>query len=66
MLHPEIIEQYFNDSATVLSYLQQAESLLLKANTLAQSLKKQHSNLDEFACNVADSLDYCTEALNQI
>lgn len=66
MLHPEIIEQNFNDSATLLSYLQQAESLLEKANTLAQHLKKQHPNLDEFASNVADSFHYCTEALNQI
>jgi len=64
MLHPEIIEQDFNDSATLLSYLQQAELLLFKANTLAQNLKNQHPNLDELAINVADSLHYCTEALN--
>ncbi|WP_255325404.1 MULTISPECIES: hypothetical protein [unclassified Tolypothrix] len=37
----------------------------MSANVLAQSIKKDNPNLDEFASDVADSLHYCTEALNQ-
>ncbi|BAY96025.1 hypothetical protein FDUTEX481_09759 [Tolypothrix sp. PCC 7601] len=53
------------DLTTVQKCLIEAELLLMSANVLAQSIKKDNPNLDEFASDVADSLHYCTEALNQ-
>lgn len=54
------------DLTTIQRCLLEAELLLTEANTLAQTLKKENPNLDEFASNVADSLHYCTEALNRV
>ena len=54
------------DLTTVQRCLLEAELLLIEVNVLTQHLKKQNPNLDEFASNAANSLHYCTEALDQI